>query len=207
MAYAENSISVNVYLDKSTSGWASKKFDYAVVAEMPDCKIQWNAVEQDNGQRFLTVRKQCPLDFTAQQPLHSAILKEIDTRWGLNTFKLIDWGVLCDSSNWPWCGAIAQESLKSKAFKDYVLHYPKSKLTNLNGLFVELANQTEACQPLAQLFAPFKLGLRLKAVEKVFTAKPSESHFPKALTGIIPAKQGNARVMYNVGMAYFEIVK
>ena len=166
-AHAENNFQFNVYLDKTSSGWATKHFDYALVVEKKTCRIQWNAVEENSGDRFLLVRRKCQLGFSDQQPLHTAILKEIDQRWGLKTFKSIDWGSLCDKSDWSWCEPIAKASLQSKDFIDYYQHYPRSKVKELNGLFVELANQTQSYAAFAELFKPFGVNLRLNAVEKV----------------------------------------
>lgn len=204
---ADNNFRVNVYLDKTTSGWATKRFDYALVAESNGCRIQWNAVEENSGDRFLSVRRNCQLGFSDQQPLHAAILKEIDQRWGLTSFKSIDWGALCDQSNWSWCEAIAKASLQSKDFIDYSRHYPRSKLKKLNGLFVELANQTQSYVAFSELFKPFEVNLRLSAVEKVFTARVSDSYFPVELKSVFKGRNAKARVMYNAGMAYFRIAK
>ncbi len=206
-ANAENNFQINVYLDKTSSGWATKHFDYALVAEKETCRIQWNAVEDNNGDRFLSVRKKCQLGFPMQQPLHSAILKEIDQRWGLKSFKSIDWGSLCDKPDWSWCEPIARASLQSKDFIDYYQHYPRSKLKELNGLFVELANQTNSYVAFTELFKPFGVSLKLTAVEKVFTARASDSYFPEELSGVFKGQNVKARVMYNAGMAYFSIVK
>ena len=204
---AGNDVHINVYLDKTSSGWATKRFDYALVAEKETCRIQWNAVEENSGDRFLSVRRQCQLGFSQQQPLHSAILKEIDQRWGLKSFKSIDWGSFCDQSNGSWCEPIAKASLQSKDFIDYYQHYPHSKLKGLNGLFVELANQTQSYQAFAELFKPYGVSLKLTAVEKVFTAKSSDSYLPEALRIVFHGQNPKARIMYNVGMAYFSIVK
>jgi hypothetical protein len=206
-ANAENNFQVNVYLDKTSSGWATKRFDYALVAEKETCRIQWNAVEEDSGDRFLSVRRNCKLGFSDQKPLHSAVLKEIDQRWGLKSFKSIDWGSFCDQSNGSWCEPIAKASLQSKDFIDYYQHYPHSKLKGLNGLFVELANQTQSYEAFAELFIPYGLTLRLSAVEKVFTAKASDSYLPAALRIVFHGQKPKAMVMYNAGMAYFSIEK
>ena len=206
-ANADNELQVHVYLDKTSSGWATKRFDYALVAENNGCRIQWNAVEENSGDRFLSVRRNCQLGFSGQQPLHSAILKEIDQRWGLKSFKSIDWGSLCDKTDWSWCEPIGKASLQSKDFIDYWQHYPHSKLKELNGLFVELANQTQSYAAFAELFKPFGVNLRLSAVEKVFTARASDSYFPEELSSVFKGQNSKARAMYNAGMVYFAIVK
>ena len=63
-ANADNELPVNVYLDQTSSGWATKRFDYALVAENEACRIQWNAVEENTGERFLLVRRNCKLGFS-----------------------------------------------------------------------------------------------------------------------------------------------
>ena len=204
-AIAENAILVNVYLDKTTSGWATKRFDYALVAENGACRIQWNAIEENTGWRFLSVRRSCNLVFSQQMSLHLAILKEIDKRWTLKSFKSIDWGPLCDEGDWSWCIPIAKASLQSKAFIDYWQHYPRSKLKEINGLFVSIANQSQSYAVFTELFEPFGVNLRLNAVEKVFTARASDSYFPKELSSVFNGQNAQARVMYNAGMAYFAL--
>jgi hypothetical protein len=206
-ANADNELQIHVYLDKTSSGWAKKCFDYALVAEINDCRIQWNAVEENSGDRFLSVRRNCQLGFSGQRELHSAILKEIDKRWGLKSFKTIDWGSLCDKTDWTWCEPIAEASLQSKDFIDYSQHYPRSKLKELNGFFVELANKTNSYAAFSTLFEPFGIKIKLNAVEKVFTACASDSYFPNELSHIFQGQNPKVRVMYNTGIAYFAIVK
>lgn len=198
---------VQVYLDKASAGWAYKSFDYAFVAEQDNCRIQWNAAEDKEGGRWLAVRRNCKADFSGQVALHRAILKEIAHKWPLPSFKSIDWGPLCDEGDWDWCRPIAKASLRSKDFIDYYKHYPHSKLTGLNGLFVELANATACYAPLAELLREFGTSIKLGAVEKVFYLPVIQSPFAEEFKTLAAAKNPKMKLMYNAGMAYFTIVK
>ncbi len=198
---------VTVYLDKESAGWAYKTSDYAFVATKDNCRIQWNAIEEKDGGRWLTVRRNCKLGFHGQTAPHRAILKEIAKKWPLQSFKSIDWGPLCDEGDWDWCRPIAKASLQSKDFIDYYKHYPHSKFPGINGLFVELANSTVSYAHLAELMREFGTQIKLGSVEKVFYLRISQSPFAEEFKTLTAAKNPKTKLMYNAGMAYFSIGK
>lgn len=205
-AWAEARIEVRQHMDRDSGGWADKASDYAFVAELGACRVQWNAVEDKQGRRSLAVRRTCGLGFSGEIPLHRAILKEIDRNWPLSGFQSIDWGPFCAEGDWAWCEPVARASLQSRAFIDYYQNYPHSRLTNLNGLFVKLANATSAYAGLTALMGEFGVTITLVAVEKVFDLRISQSPFAQALRNSPLARKPKARVMYNAGMAYFGIL-
>lgn len=196
---------VKVYLDKSSAGWAYKNSDYAFVVEQQDCTIQWNAVEDKQGKRSLSVRRDCPRPFADQVVLHRAILAEINRRWPIKNFKTIYWGMFCQQHDNDWCVPVAKASLTSTDYIDYWRNYPDSRVKSSNRLFVQLANQTNAYQPLTKLFGEFGVVIKLDSVEKVFSERLQKSSLYEQLRDFAPP--GNPRVMVNVGMAYFEITQ
>ncbi len=196
---------VKIYMDRESAGWAYKASDYAFVVEKEDCRIQWNAVENKDGDRSLEVRRNCKTTFAEQIELHRAILAEVRKKWPLDSFRSINWGSLCQGGDWEWCKAVARASLESEDYIDYWKNYPNSKLKEVNTLFVQLANSTHSYSALSELLNEFGVKIKLESVEKVFSARlsklPFDAEFPEA------SRSGNPRAMYNVGMAYFYIVK
>jgi len=201
--YAEEK--VVIYLDKESAGWAYKVSDYAFVIEKEGCSIQWNAVEEKDGGKYLSVRRNCKVKFMEQIKLHRSILIEINKKWPLTSFKYILWGPFCDRGDWKWCKPIAQASLKSPDYNDYWKNYPNSKLKEVNSLFVRLANSSKSYASFSNLLSEFNVDVELISVEKVFSERLNKSPFLNEFKQIVP--NSNPRVMYNVGMATFYIIE
>jgi hypothetical protein len=200
---AQEHISVKTYVDKKASGWAYKSKDQAFVVEIPDCKIQWNAIESKKGNLSLRVRKKCEKPFKDQITIHKAILTKINQKIPLTNFQSISWGPLCHKSDWSWCIPIAKASLNSKDYIDYWKHYPNSKITSINKLFVTLANESHSYKELSDIFSEFGVTLKLKSVEKVFEYRLKELPFYDQIKSDYP--NINPRAMFNVGFAYFTL--
>ncbi|MBU0506274.1 MAG: hypothetical protein ABII18_10715 [bacterium] len=200
---AQETYDVKSYQDKGSAGWAYKTDDYAFVVEIPDCLIKWNAEEFKSGKRSLSARMKCDKPFKQQTAIHKAILTKLNEKWPLKSFKSIFWGQLCTKSDWSWCIPIAKASITSADYIDYWKHYPNSKITSINKLFVELANKSNSYKGLADLFIEFGVTIKLDSVEKVFEYRLKETPFYDQLKAEYPIQ--NPRVMFNVGMAYFAI--
>jgi hypothetical protein len=197
-------IAVTSYLDTSSAGWAYKKSDYAFVAEMGACRIQWNAIEmkEAGGKRHLSVRRACPIPFPEQIPFHRAILKEIFSRWPAAQFDTISWGSFGAKTDWSWSIPIAVASSKSKEFKNYREKYPNVAI-NINKLFVQLANETNSYNDFRRLMHEFDIDIELSDVEKVSVMAAKELPFFPVLRGRdVDAK---AKVIYDVAFSYFRI--
>ena len=200
-------IEVRSYLDRESAGWAYKKSDYAFVVETKGCRIQWNAVEMKEPaeKRHLSVRRDCPITFSDQVPLHRAILKEIFSQWPIGEFDTISWGNFGDPADWSWNIPIAIASSRSKEFRDYRRNYPKTKFWNLNGIFVKLANETKSYHALQQLIQEFGADIELLSVEKVLTLPAKDIPFYPALKE--RNISGKTRLIYDAGFTYFRIKK
>lgn len=199
-------IEVRSYVDTQSAGWAYKKSDFAFVAESKGCRIQWNAVEMKGAgsKKQLSVRRDCPVSFSEQIPVHRAILKEIFSRWPVSEFDSISWGSFGGPSDWSWNLPIAVASFHSKDYRDYRANYPNVSM-NINLIFVKLANQTNAYRALQQIIREFGADIELSAVEKVFVSEATPLPFYPALKdhGI----SGKSRVIYDVAFSYFKIKK
>jgi len=196
---------VRSYLDRGSAGWAYKKSDYAFVLEDKGCRIQWNAVEmkEPKEKRHLSVRRDCPVSFSEQVPLHRAILKEIFSQWPIGEFDTISWGNFGDPSDWSWNIPIAIASSRSKEYRDYRANYPKTKFWNLNGIFVKLANETKSYRDLQLLIQEFGADIDLLSVEKVLTQPAKDIPFYPALKE--QNISGKTRLIYDAGFTYFRI--
>jgi len=204
-ARAENDFDVKTYLDRDSGGWADKSSDYAFLVERDGCKIQWNAVEEKSGNRWLAVRRVCGIPFSEQAPIHRAILNQIHTRWAISTFKYISWGSFCTKTDWSWCMPIAEASLQSKDFIEHCNKYPRTETVSTNHIFIKLANQTNSYKELSDILKEFGVTIKVKTVQKVFSMRLKEAPFYNQLKGLNVG--GNPRLMYDVGEAYFSINK
>jgi hypothetical protein len=204
-SHETKSITVKSYLDTGSAGWAYKKSDYAFVAEILGCRIQWNAVEMKEGEgsNSLGVRRTCSLPFSEQIPLHRAILKEISSKWDVKFFKNISWGSFENASDWSWCIPIAMASWKSAEYAEYRSKYPRWETSPLNNIFVKLANDTDAYQDLKKLLQEFGVTIELDSVEKIFAGKAKELPFYPALES--QGLTGNPKLIYDVAFSYFTI--
>lgn len=200
----DEKIEVKSYMDTSSAGWAYKESDYAFVVEKDGCRIQWNAVEMKGPghKRSIAVRRDCSIPFSQQVPIHKAILKEISSRWPISEFDTISWGGFGYSSDWSWSIPIAVASSKSKEYRLY--RSGRSPSTpGINGIFVKLANETNAYRELKQLIQEFGADIELLNVEKVFTSTAGDLPFYPALkdSGI----HSRDRLIYDVAFSYFRI--
>jgi len=196
-------VTVTEYLDKESGGWAYKKSDYAYEAEKNKCHIKWNAIENKTGDSYLHVRRNCPQKFSDQIKLHRKILSKINSKTPLHTFKYIVWGTFCVENDLNWCQPVAELSLKSEEYIDYWKNYPNSKIKSPNSIFVELANASQSYDQLNKLLIEFGIEVKLDSVEKVFSNKLNSSPFSGQFSN--NGAHNNPRIMYNVGMAVFEI--
>lgn len=200
-------IEVRSYLDRDSAGWAYKTSDYAFVAESKGCRIQWNAVEMKEPaeKRHLSVRRNCPIPFSEQVPIHRAILKELFSQWPIGEFDTISWGNFGDPADWSWNIPIAIASDKSKEYRDYRKNYPKTRFWNLNGIFVKLANETKSYRDLQLLIQEFGADIDLLSVEKVLSQRAKDIPFyPELKKQNISSK---TRLIYDAGFTYFRIKK
>lgn len=204
-SFLKAEIVVSEYLDTNIADWVFKKSDYAYVDDQNDCKIGWNVIEVKSGERYLSVRRNCDLLFKDQLKIHRAILKKINEKWKLNSFKYFSWGRFCSRADYSWCKSVARLSITSVDYVDYWKNYPNSRIKSPNKLFVTLANSSHSYSSLVGLFSEFGVKIRLKEVEKVFSSRLNSSPFKGEL--VTQPGEPNPRVMYNVGMSYFEIIK
>ncbi len=198
-------IPVAEYLDQESGSWAHKISDYAYVFERNDCKIKWNAIKNKTGDSYLRVRRNCPYKFIDQIKLHRAILNKIDSKTPIHSYKYITWGMFCDESNLDWCKPIAELSLQSEDYIDYWKNYPNSRINNPNSIFVKLANSSQSYSSFNKLLLEFGVKVKLESVEKVFSSKLNSSPFSSEFGD--KHSTNNPRIMYNVGMAVFEIIQ
>jgi len=200
-------IEVRSYLDTESAGWAYKKSDYAFVVENKGCRIQWNVVEmkEEGKKKHLSIRRDCPISFSEQVQVHRAILKEIFSKWSIAGFDNISWGSFGSTSDWSWNIPIAIASSKSNEYRDYRANYPNSKLTNINVIFVKLANQTKAYRDLQRLIQEFGADIELSSVEKVFVSEAKALPFYPVLKdhGI----SSKSKLIYDVAFSYFKLKK
>jgi len=202
-AAAQDAIAIKVFLDRDSGGWNDKVSDYAFLAEVDGCRIQWNAVEEKDGTLPLVLHRTCSLPFTQQAHIHRAILEQISARWGLGSFTSISWDSFCSKNDWSWCIPIAEASLRSKEFIAHCRKYPNIETVSTNHIFIQLANQTYSYKPLADIFREFGATIELRTVQKVFALKLKETPFSDQLRHL--NIQGNPMVMYDAGMTYFSI--
>ena len=195
-------IAVNSYLDKSTSGWATKTSDYAFEARVADCSIKWNAVEEKNDIHYLVLNRDCNLNFDEQIAIHRAILSAIQKRWPINHFTSISFGSYGLPSEESWIIPVALASAKSPEYRHYRLHYPNTP-ESLNSLFVKFANQTDAYAPFKRLLSEYGVAIQLSGVEKVFVQKAGKLPYRETLlhNGI----RESDKVIFMAGSSYFSI--
>ncbi len=221
-------IEVKSYLDKQSSGWAYKKSDYAFEAAWLGCIVKWNAIESKDhvkesskeqakersedklapGQKrslLARVDYPCKKGFKDLMPAHRAILTKVFERWPVKAFDTLSWYSFAnhDSLDWSWNIPIALAAYHSADYQDYRLHYPQSKITNVNALFVRLAKHSNAYRELRELFQVFAADVELISVEKVFAQKAQELPFYPELEA--KGVKGNPRLIYDVGFSYFQI--
>jgi hypothetical protein len=105
--------------------------------------------------------------FLADAPIHKAIMREIFTRWPVSDFDTVEfYGPIGGSPDWFWEIPIAVASSKSDDYKDFKAHYPHSRLTDLYGLYQQLADQTKAYYPVQEIFREAGADIEFECGEK-----------------------------------------
>ena len=191
------------FVDKDSAGWAYKLNDIAFLYRSSDCIIQWNAIQNLEHELSLSLYQKCDKPFSLQLPIHRKILDKINHEYPLRNFTNLSWGRFCKESDYSWCAKIALASLKSDEYADYRKNYPNSKIKNINRLFVFLAEQSNAYEPLKRLFEEYSLNISLSQVEKVFVYKLEQQPFSSM--DQFSAFDPGQRVIGNTGSSFFSI--
>jgi uncharacterized protein len=167
--------------------------------DLYDAKIEWDVIDlagDPKPKKHLIVH-QLPGagSFSANAGIHKALMRKIFSRWSISDFDSVSFGCLGGPPDWSWSIAIAVASSKSDDYKDYKAHYPHSRITNLNGLFEKLANESKAFGPLQEAFREFGVDIEVGGVEKVIAARAEDLPFYSQLraAGI----SGKTRVLYD----------
>ena len=197
-----NKVAISSYIDKETNIWTSKREVF--VGKLGECKLSYS-VSQSKDKKFKTslfLRNKCHKPFIEQIPVHKALLEKIFTKYPKEKWATFAWGHFATKDNFSWTLPIARASIKSKEYRDYLLHYPNTPY-NINKIFVKLANETLAYKELQRIFNELRHDIKLTSVEKVFTTKAKNYELYSVLKkeGINPEQ----RLIYNVGMSYFRI--
>jgi len=207
---------MRVYTDTLSAGW--HYMDSCVTFEIQIdsiCKVAWTVTkmkkEYDNDAEKLDLtshpydyrsHSQCLLSFNSVVSYHQHILDSIFSRWSPKRFKSLSYSSFRHGDDYSWNLPIAILSAASPKYQDYRNNYPKTNI-NINALFVELANESNAYKELADLMADYGLKLSLTSVEKVFSSKVKELPFQNEL---LRKKMGKEeRVLWDVGMSYFSL--
>jgi hypothetical protein len=206
----KDSITVTIYTDTTPESWVYKGSDYAFVAEKDSCKVQYNVIHfKKRLGADINVYTECDKPFSEQIDLHRAILKKIFAkhpgRYDIDAIYFHLFNKHHEKKElkyWKWNIPIIEYSATSKKYHDYRFNYPNTQY-NVNKLFVEFANKTNAYEEYQQLFNEFGRTLTLTGVEKVFVQQAKELPIYEYLKtkGIKP----DQRVLYDVGMSYFAV--
>ena len=197
---------VSVEPEVHAAGAAEKLSDVAYSIKDDDCLIRYNAIQlKADNKRVLHVHRRCDRSFEAQAGYHEDILRRINQDIPIASFASLNWGGFSFKDDYSWVIPIALASDSSATYQDYRQNYPFAKVNNINQIFVELANQSRAYQPLADLFADYDIALSLDAVEKVFAAKAGKLPFYDELTDKRRIGK-HVNVIYDAGMSYFRLV-
>lgn len=182
---------------------------YGFVVQNKEVKIAWEVISDSdarlNRKKRLSLRiEPHGASIASNAPLHKTILRTIFQRWPVSDFDYVMLGSLGEKTEWDWSVAIAAASNKSELYRDFRKNYPNSKITGLNGLLTDLANETKAYRRLEELFIDQGARLKVEGVEKVETGKASDLPFYSQLEKIgIP---GDARVIYDAGFITLKII-
>lgn len=137
------------------------------------------------------------------EQFHRANLKELTTNFDMQQFNNISWGSFTRNGDYARSIPIAVLSNKSQLYQDYRENYPDSQLKYLNELFVDLANESNAYNDIKELFLEFNIKIKMKNVEKVFTAKVEQLPVRDKL--ILQGLNDGDRVIFDSGMIVFKI--
>lgn len=204
------------YTDTLAAGWAY--MDSCTTFEIhidSTCKLSWTVTklktDENNKEEKLILSTQtfnsetysrCNNSFSSLIPYHKMILDSIFVRWSPSRFKSISYSSFKHGNNCSWNIPIALLSAKSKKYAEYRKLYPNTRY-NINALFVEFANQTDAYKELKDLFLNYELKLRLKSVEKVFTPKVKDLQNCKEIEEA--GLSSNQRLIWDIGISYFTL--
>lgn len=94
-------------------------------------------------------------------------------------------------------------SRRQASIQDYRDHFPYAKVNDVNKIFVEIANESHAYQPLADLLYAYDMTLTLDSVEKVSVSKAGKLPFYDDIKDKRIGK--NANVIYDAGVCNFRM--
>jgi hypothetical protein len=170
-----------------------------------EAKVEWDVIDVVGKPKKHIIVHQSPdaRSLSANAEIHKALMTKILSRWPISQFDSISFGRLGRPPDWSWSIAIAVASSKSADYKDYKAHYPNSKITGLNGLYRDLAQQSGAGRPLREFFKQFDADLQYEGGEKVIDAKAGTLPFYPQLKAA--GVTGQTRVIYDAGGNGFAI--
>ena len=192
--------------DANAPGAADLLSDVAYSVKDGDCLIRYNAIQlKTDNKRILKVYRQCDKSFEDQADYHEDILARINKDIPIASFDTVSWGGFRYKDDYSWVIPIALAAERSATYQDYRLHYPIARVNDINQIFVEVANESRAYQPLANLFEDYNVTLTLDAVEKVFATQAGKLPFYDDLRE--KRKIGkHVFLIYDAGMCYFRLV-
>jgi len=205
-------IEVKTYIDEESGGWAYKISDYAFEVKIDSCIVKYNVVlykDKETLGKDIQIYTDCNKTFAELEHIHRAILKNIFEKYSTkNEIASIYYHSFNhnhdakDVESWLWNIPIIIESANSLEYTHYKTNYPNTK-HNVNSLFVEYANKTEAYKELNNILNEFGVEVKLRSVEKVFTLKAGELPIYSYLQEQKIPK--NKRIFFDVGMSWFKV--
>ena len=196
-----NTIYIQTHTNSETSytnyRFAAAQPGKALNWDLFQSKIEWDviAVSRKPTKHIIVHQPTDTTCFSANVAIHRALLKEIVSRWPMSEFDGISFGCMGRPPDWSWSIAVAVASSKSDDYKDYKAHYPHSRITGLNGLYVDLVRQCDTWRPLREFFKDFGADLQWWGGEKVMDAKAEELPFYAQLRRL--GVSGKTRVIYD----------
>lgn len=176
--------------------------EYRITSGIEDHQVTYYLRDSYIDVRYTNCRNKTD-DYLEQ--FHRANLKELLNNFDIQQFKHISWGGFTRNGDYSRSIPIAVQSSKSPLYEDYRKNYPDSQLKYLNELFVDLADESNAYIDIKQLFLEFEIKIKMKNVEKVFTAKVEQLPVRDKL--ILEGLNDTDRVIFDSGMIVFEIVQ
>lgn len=170
-----------------------------------EAKVEWDVIDVVGKPKKHIIVHQ-PLgarSFSANSEIHKALMTKILSLWPISQFDSISFGRLGGPPDWSWSIAIAVASSRSADYKDYKAHYPNSKITGLNGLYRDLAQQSDAGRPIREFFKQLGANIEYEGGEKVMVAKAETLPFYPQLKAA--GVTGKTRVIYDAGGNGFAI--
>lgn len=216
--FSDHSNKLEVFTDTSAAGWAY--MDTCITFQIQidsSCSVSWTVIKtkasfnNPEGKLALSAHPydcrsgtKCPFSFHSVAEKNIAILDSIFSRWPPSRFDKVSYSSFRHGDDYSWNIPIAIVSSKSPKYREYRLKYPNTKY-NVNKLFVEFANESNAYRELKDLFVKYRLELKLTAVEKVFTAKGSDVPFKKNL--IDNGLGETDRFVWDIAFSYFTLTQ